>query len=175
MIFSKKKSRYIAGWEIDFEDPDQLTKILITQGIDKNGFELFSRIQSATELIIRNKQIIEVIQHSYGSIESKKTDYKLPINNWVDRSPFYLHKDLNGSHSIGGKKPETFELPFNEELKSTFVYIATIDGKDPLFNWLNLEELHIAYPLYEGGFEIFLDYRNPNAPSIINPEIFNYS
>ncbi len=64
MIFSSKKSRYLGVWEIDFKDEEQLKKILLTHGVDKNGMEFFKEIQSATEIVIKDNTIAEVIVHT---------------------------------------------------------------------------------------------------------------
>mgnify|MGYP000911792943 CR=1 FL=1 len=170
-----KKSRFIAGWEIDFVDPEQLTKILLTQGIDKSGFELFSEIQTATELVIDGNRIVESIQHSEDNQETEKMDISLPISDWPDRKAFYLEKDTNGIHNIGGPTPTSFKIPHHSSLKSNFIYIGTLDCSDPKFKWMNLEKLHISYPVFEGAFEIFLNYQDPNAPVLLNPETFDYS
>lgn len=169
------RSRFIAGWEIDFENKDQLTKILLTHGIDLTGFELFSEIQTATELVIDGNRIVEAIQHSPNRKETEHLSINLPIPNWPDRKTFYLSKDDTGNHSIGGSKPSSFQLPSHPSLKSNFIYLGTLDCTDPKFKWMNLEKLHITYPVYEGAFQIFLDYQDPNSPTILNPETFDYS
>ncbi len=175
-MLSWRKSRYIAGWEIDFNDRLELTKILLTQGVDLASFNLFTQMQSGMELIIKANKIVEVIEHSNGKKEcSKNTNIPIPIMNWPNRKLFFLEKALNGSHSVGGQNPNNFTLPSHEGLNSPFIYLCTINGKDQLFKWLNIDLLHISYPIYEGAFELFLDYENPSAPKIMNPETFTYS
>lgn len=169
------QSRYIAGWEIDFDNHDQFKKILLTQGIDSYGFELFSTIQSATELVIEDGKTIKAIQHFSDIMQTSELDIPLPIEDWPDRCCFFLSKDSSGIHNIGGPIPNSFQVPHHNALKSNFIYIGTLDCSDPKFRWLNLDKLHLTYPVYEGAFEIYLDYQNPNAPVILNPEIFNYS
>ncbi len=175
MFSTKKKSRYIAGWEIDYDDPVELAKILLTQGVDKDGFYMFREMQGSTELVITGEQITEVIKHSAAGTELRNINCPLPIHDWRDRSAFYLHKDPEGTHTIGGRKPAQFQLPTCDRLQSPFIYFATIDGSDPMFEWMHIDKLHIAYPIYEGCFEVFLDYSEPNAPVVMNPEIFDYS
>ncbi len=174
LLFSKnnKYSKYIAGSEIDFENSDELKKILLTQGLDKNGFEFFKEVQSATEIIIDNNKIVKVKLHFEDEIETEKVNANLPIQEWQDREVFFLVEDVNGSHKLGGKTPNDFILPTHSKMKTPFIYIGSIDTKDKRFEWLNLPKLHIAYPIYECNFGIFLDYKNPNKPEIINPETF---
>jgi len=175
MIFSKTNSRYIAGWEIDFENPDELKKILLTQGFDKNGFEFFKSVQTATEIEIKNDNIVKVIKHSETDTETEKIKVKLPITNWVDRELFFLTKDQNGKHKIGGDCPTDFKLPSHDKLKTSFIYIGSIDTNDKRFNWINLPRLDIAFPIYECNFGVFLDYSNVLNPEIINPDTFGDS
>jgi hypothetical protein len=175
MIFNKTNSRYIAGWEIDFDNPDELKKILLTQGIDKNGFEFFKSVQTATEIFIKNNSIVKVEKHSECDKESEKIKTRLPITDWTDRELFFLTKDQNGMHKIGGDCPTDFKLPNHDKLKTPFIYIGSIDTTDKRFNWINLPRLDIAYPIYECNFGVFLDYSNPQNPEIINPDTFKDS
>ncbi len=99
----------------------------------------------------------------------------MPINDWLDRRIFFLHKNENGIHTIGGEKPADFQIPSCDKIKSPFVYVGTTDSSDLHFKWLNIGKLHISYPVSEGAFKVFLDYENPNSPKIINPETFEYS
>lgn len=175
MIFSSKKSRFLAGWEIDFNNPDELKKILLTQGIDKKGFKYFGSVQTATELEIKNNQILKAIQHSAGSKEIEEIDIELPISDWPDRKTFFLAKDSKGKHKIGGECPSDFVLPNCDNLKTPFIYIASIDTTDKNFDWIKLPRLDVAYPLYECNFGIFIDYSNPLNPKILNPDTFDDS
>lgn len=175
MIFNKTISRYIAGWEIDFENPDELKKILLTQGIDKNGFEFFKSVQTATEISIKGDSIVKVIEYSGTNCKTARIHVELPISNWIDRELFFLTKDQNGNHRIGGDCPSEFKLPNHDRLKTPFIYIASIDTTDRRFDWINLPRLDIAFPIYECNFGVFLDYINPQSPKIINPETFENS
>jgi hypothetical protein len=175
MIFSKKKSRYIAGWEIDFQNPDEFKKILLTQGIDKKGFEFFKSVQTATEIEIKNDTIVKVIKHSDNETETEKVNIKLPLTDWTDREIFFLAKDQGGKHKIGGACPADFKLPYHDRLKTPFIFIGSIDTTDKNFNWIDIPRLDIAFPVYECNFGIFLDYTNPEAPVIINPDTFHDS
>ncbi len=175
MIFNKNKSRFIAGWEIDFENPDELKKILVTQGIDNNGFEFFRRVQTATEIEIKKNQIVKVIQHSEGSREVERKKIQLPIDDWVDREVFFLVRDPNGLHKLGGNCPPDFILPKHSDLKTPFIYIGSIDTSDKEFKWLNLPRLDLAYPIYECNSGVYLDYNDPKHPVILNPDTFNDS
>lgn len=169
------KIRLIAGWEIDFKNSVELKKILSVQGINKKGFEYFKSVQTATELKIYDDLIIESKKYSDNIIETEYLSVKLPILDWVDREVFFLHKDLNGKHKIGGDIPVDFTLPKHELLKTPFIYIASIDTSDNMFNWIDIPTLEIVYPMFECNFGVFLDYTNPKKPEIMNPVSFDDS
>lgn len=172
MMFWNSESRFLAGWEIDFDNTEELKKILLTQGVNKDGFHYFSSLQTATELIIRKHRIVNVIQHSEGRQSEEIVAVDLPIEHWPDRALFFLLKDSAGKHRIGGGCPSDFILPTHEKLKTPFVFIGTLDTSDEHFAWINLPRLDIAYPLYECNSGIFLDYSKPLTPVIINPQTF---
>jgi len=175
MIFNKTNSRYIAGWEIDYDDSKEFKKILLTQGINESGFEFFKSVQSATEMIIKNDTVVKTITHSDKDSESEKIKVRLPITDWVDRQVFLLSKDSNGNHKIGGDCPTDFKIPYHDNLKTPFVFIGTIDTSDTKFDWINLPRLDIIYPIYECNFGVFLDYSDSSNPKIINPDTFEDS
>ncbi|MCT8335856.1 hypothetical protein NUH30_19370 [Leptospira sp. 85282-16] len=165
------KSKYIAGWEINFNDPEQFKKILLTQGIDEESFKIFSTLQTVTELFIDDNKVYKTIQHSYGMSDVENVNCTLPITEWKDRRLFYLQKDNEGNHSIGGRKPDEFILPNDANVK--FIYLGTLDGSDEYFTWLGIEKLNLCYPIFEGFFELYLDYTEPNRPKLLNPEEIN--
>lgn len=169
-------SKYLAGWEIDFNNIEELKKILVTQGIDQDGFEYFKHFQTVTELIYDNNLISKTILHSRFMIEEQRhPGYILPDIKWEERKPFHLIKSKKGVHSMGGQKPKDFIVPKVQTINSSFIFIASIDCKDSNFEWIGLEKLHKCYPIYEGIFEIFFDYSDPLKPTIINPETFEWS
>ena len=168
-----KTKRMIAGWEIDFENPDKLKKTLLTQGIDKAGFDFFKTAQTATEIVIKQETIVKVVQRSLTEKKSKKANVPLPILDWPDRELFFFVKDPDGNHKLGGNPPSDFKFPFHENLKTPFIYIGSIDISDEKFEWINLPSLDLAYPIYECNFGIFMDYSNPKKPEILNPDTFD--
>lgn len=173
MIKKNTKSRYIAGWEIYFEDTECLKKILLTQGIKKESLDIVKNIQLVTEIVIEDDTIIEAIKQTEYYSKSKKIIIKLPIRDWKDRDVFLLEKDEKGPHKLGGTCPADLKLPHHESLKTPFIYIGTIDTSVKEFEWMNLPRLDIVYPVYEFNRGVFLDYSNPLQPQIINPETFD--
>lgn len=171
----EKRSRFFAGWELDFYNRDELTKFLLTHGTNAAGFEFFRELQSAMVFLIEGDKIVQARTHSLDITESVTLDIALPLQDWPDREVFLLVKDSDGNHSIGGKRPTSFSLPHHESLQSNFIYLGSLDCTDPRFEWMKLKKLHMAYPVYEGAFKLFLDYQDPDAPVLLNPEALTYS
>jgi hypothetical protein len=146
---------------------------LSTQLIDKKSYSLLKKL-NLPRTIMGVKD---------GFIASNNTsdinEYTLyRKNDYTENKIFFLEADNSGIHSIGGSCPNNFILP--NASKSPFIYLGTIDGTDPYFNWIGIESLHICYPIFEGcynqnGYGIYLDYANPNEPKILNPENISYS
>jgi len=77
-------------------------------------------------------------------------------------------RDEKGYHQIGGNVPVGFIIPENEFLAG-FQYLGYIDNTDPLFSWLPFK-INLIHPIYCDEYYVYLDYTNPNAPTIIAPE-----
>lgn len=166
----KKEIRYLAGWEVDFHDEDFLRSYLAVHGVNKEGFNFFKEVQSAIELEIEGDTAVRVLNEYKEVIER---NVPLPLPQWKDHQVFFLEKNTKGNHKLGGDIPGEFTLPTIESTNIKFHYIGTLDGKDPHFSWLGIDSLHIAYPLNDLNFGIYLDYSNPNKPLVLNPDTFN--
>lgn len=169
----KKLIRYLAGWEIDFDDKDAVTSFLQVQGVNKQSFNFFKDVQAALELKMDGYIATEIFKHELDESELIETNVELPLLEWNEHEVFFLEKNLNGHHKIGGSIPNELMMPTHNNLKTKFHYIGTINGLDPKFTWLGLEKLNIIYPLNECNTGIFLDYSEPEKPKILNPETFN--
>ena len=80
---------------------------------------------------------------------------------------YELVRDVNGRHQIGGEVPQDFMIPANEFIAG-FQYLGFIDNSDPLFFWLPFK-VNLIHPIYTDEHSVFLDYANPNSPTIIEP------
>jgi|SRR5690606_7343741 len=87
------------------------------------------------------------------------------ILNIKENLEFY--SDKNGLHQFGGEIPKNFRIPENQFL-ANFQYIGKISNQDKYFNWLPFE-LNLICPILTDFDYIFLDYSNPNNPTIIYP------
>ena len=81
---------------------------------------------------------------------------------------YELVRDENGTHQIGGEVPKDFIIPTNEFIAG-FQYLGFIDNSDPLFSWLPFK-VNLIHPIYTDEYFVYLDYSNPNIPTIIEPQ-----
>jgi hypothetical protein len=167
-----RKTRYMAGWEVYFEYKKETIDFLTIHGVDEEGFLFFKEAQLALEFEIEGNKIINGYRHRQDSKELEWENIDLPIDDWEDHQVFLLEKDPQGVHQIGGSMPEGLTLPTHSELTSPFQYIGTLDGRDPFLEWLNMEKLHIVFPIYDVSDGVYLDYSNPLQPKIVGPSTF---
>ena len=80
---------------------------------------------------------------------------------------YEIIRDENGKHQIGGEIPRDFTIPNNEFLAG-FQYLGFIDNSDPIFSWLPFK-VNLIHPIYTDEYFVYLDYSNPNSPTIIEP------
>jgi hypothetical protein len=80
---------------------------------------------------------------------------------------YEIVRDENGKHQIGGEVPKDFKIPDNE-FKGGFHYLGFIDNSDNLFSWLTFK-VNLIHPIYTDEYAVFLDYSDPNSPTIIEP------
>ena len=81
---------------------------------------------------------------------------------------YEFKKYKGGLHQIGGKKPDDLNYPQNK-FTGNFQYVAFINNKDKLFEWLPFG-LHLICPIYLNIEQLFLDYTDPKNPKITVPE-----
>lgn len=166
-------TRYLGGWEIDFSRRNAARRFMRVHAVDEIGFKFFSDIQAALELKPKSKGLFDCYKHAQGAIALTTENIKLP-RNWREHQVFLLKPNSNGLHRLGGLPPRSFVLPRHEAFHTPFQYLGCINGSDPLFGWLEIDKLHIAYPVYEGNLGIYLDLRNPSKPKVLNnPVVFN--
>jgi hypothetical protein len=159
--------RYMGGIEIIWSDRQDAEAFLLTQGVDKKGFDFFRKVSNGLELHIKGDKLVKSYEVFDLGKEPGESGVSLPNTSWEDHKIFFLEKSLKGSHRIGGNKPEALILPVHDKL-SSFRYLGTIDCSDKYFKWLGIPQFHIVHPtdLWDG---VFLDYSNPNAPRLVEP------
>jgi hypothetical protein len=171
-----RKTRYLGGWEVYFENKGSTINFLTTHGVNFEGFQFFQSVQLALEFEIEGNKLIKGYKHKQNEKKLLWENIKLPLKDWNDHEVFLLEKDPNGVHRIGGSKPKDLLLPTHPAVLSPFQYIGTLDCTDPFFYWINMGKLHIVFPIYDLNDGIYLDYNNPSQPQIIEPvEFFDES
>ncbi|NVK83804.1 MAG: hypothetical protein HWE21_05750 [Cytophagia bacterium] len=161
--------RYLNGHEVLDPDPERFRRALLTQGISKDQLKYGKYLQWTNELKIAGNRVVELIEHSYDREPvSQVVNVELPILDWADHKYFFLVPASEGPHQVGGNCSK--EIEFNSPYG--FSFIAAIDGKDPLFDWVKADQLNIFYPLNTcclGG--LFIDWADESNPIVLNPEV----
>ena len=162
--------RYLNGHEVLDRDPERFRRALMIQGISEDQIKFGQHLQFTNELRIIDNKVVEVIEHCADQAESvgQNVEYDLPIEDWPDHKYFFLIPDKGGPHQIGGEcpKPIVFDSQYG------FSFIASIDGTDPFFSWVETDELNIFYPLNTCCLSgLFIDWKNEKEPIVLNPEV----
>ena len=165
--------RYLGGREVNFKDKEATCGFLQTQALTYRGFQFFKRAHFALELRKTSQGNISCFEHAGTQVKEVGSNVDLPDVGWEEHEVFFLVKCEQGPHTIGGEKPGDLQMPTHSNLRTHFQYIGRIDGSDPYFTWLGVPQLHIIFPVYECNYGIYLDWTNPFAPTILNPETFD--
>jgi hypothetical protein len=170
---SRNFPRYLGGREVNFGDKEATSRFLQTQALTYRGFRFFKRVHLALELRKTSQGTISCLEHADRRVREVGSNINLPDVEWEEHEVFFLVKCEQGPHTIGGEKPRVLQMPTHPSLKTPFQYIGCIDGSDPYFTWLGVPQLHIIFPVYECNYGIYLDWTNPFAPMILNPQTFD--
>lgn len=156
-------------WDLDESDENHI--ILAQSKIDKDTAE---NIESAMKLVYEEGVAKEVIWMKDGEVKPpdeirfisapiKFVDY--PINDYKT-----IVFDAMGQHFLGGDVPIDFEMP-TSECNAPFVYLGNLDCQsEACLKWTELDHFHIVCPIHADMGVLFLDYKDPNHPKIINQD-----
>lgn len=163
-----RKHLFLAGWEVHLNGDKQCEKFMATQITNKATVE---KLYSGIELVFENNKLIKAYDYEEGEKndrELKSDEIGLEYKAYEENKLLPLVEDESGLHQLGGEIPFDFKLPPNNCI-APFQYLGFIHYKDKNFNWLPFT-VHLTCPIYLNFETIFLDYTNPNQPTIINTE-----
>ena len=146
----------------------QYENFIATQITNKATVET---LYSGIELIFENDKLIKAYDYEEGNKkerELKADEIGLEYKEFEENKILQLVEDEDGLHQLGGEIPTDFQLPENSCVVP-FQYLGFIDNKDKNFNWLPFK-VNLTCPIYLNIGNVFLDYSNPNNPTIINRE-----
>lgn len=154
----------------DFDEAD-IAVSLFTHCIDEQTFHWFNQFDRGLMAEFQGRNLLRV-RSLEESEDEDPTAGRYPNRTLEDISfaanrIFFLKKSSGGNHRIGGDLPPGFIKPSHPDLKTPFQYIGTIDGQDPKFDWLGVDKLHIVFPVNECLTTLFLDYTDPDSPSVV--------
>lgn len=168
------KEQFFIGHNVKLENSRELQRFFQTQQTDeqtaKNSSDYLCLKYDNNDLLSSaaiywmgeledNFHINENLGTANAIGNLKYQEYPLHTIQRFDRNP-------NGIHQIGGEKPDGFVLPTGN-IPVPFQYLGYISQSDKLFNWLPFN-LQLTCPIYLQVESVFLDYSNPNSPTIIN-------
>ena len=165
---SKTKSIFLAGWEVYLNGDQQCENFIATQITNKKTVET---LYSGIELVFENDKLIRAYDYEEGDRqdrELKADEIGLQYKEFEENRLLQLVENQNGLHQLGGEIPRDFQLPENNCVVP-FQYLGFIDNRDNNFSWLPYR-VHLTCPIYLNIGNVFLDYSNPNNPTIINRE-----
>jgi hypothetical protein len=160
------KSVFLAGWEVHLNGDQQCENFIATQITNKSTVE---RCYSGIELVFENGKLAKAYDYDDGNRKDRKLkadEVGLEYKEFNENHILQLIEDENGVHQLGGEVPNGFQFPENKCVVP-FQYLGFIDNQDKNFNWLPFK-VHLACPIYLNIGNVFLDYTNPEKPSIIN-------
>lgn len=162
------KSIYLAGWEVRLNGDQNCENFIATQITNKATVE---KIYSGTELVFENNQLVKAYDYEEGEKKDRKLaedEVGLPYQAFEENRILQLIFDENGLHQLGGEVPDGFKFPENSCVVP-FQYLGFISNQEKHFGWLPFT-LHLTCPIYLDIENVFLDYSDPNHPTIINKE-----
>ena len=167
------ESRFIAVSDLAMNSTLNFERILQVHGVRPSSIDFFRKMQCVFELKVSNGMVYSIVEHSGDESRIERVNIDLPVQDWIDRDAFFLVKDSHGRHRVGGKKPDNYVLPSHPSLKTPFIYLASLDMTDSIFEWMNLSEFHISFPINECNEGVFIDMSEVENPVVINPETFS--
>ena len=158
------ESIYLGGWEVDFNDSEELKNFIIQHRLSKDDFDTFTTIQSGLEIKTENGKITEILNQLGNEKVSGPLD--IPIPESEPHRLFWLRPSASGRHQLGGRMPN--ELKFSTNDSFAPIYLGHIDCKDSHFSWLSINKLHLFYPLDFYFEPTFVDYTNELNPELLS-------
>lgn len=167
------RSFYFAGDELDVTSHEAMDRFIRTQAIDVESFTFLSKLIPTTEMREVSPDLFDIYEHQRGFAHRVAEGICITNIKWPIRRIFFLNRDPQGRHRLGGLPPQGLILPTSDALETCFQFIGMLDGTDPYFEWLGVPELPLIYPLYEHNEGIFLDWSDLMRPIILNPQTFS--
>lgn len=158
------ESIYLGGWEVDFNNKEELRDFIIQHRLNKEGFDVFTAIQSGLEIITENGKIVEILNQLGDEKVSGPLELSIPESE--SHKLFWLRPSSSGQHQLGGKIPNNLKIVTDDSFRP--YYLGHLNCKDEYFSWLGLGKLHLFYPLYFYSDPTFIDYTDELKPELLN-------
>jgi hypothetical protein len=168
---SENKVAYYSNMIWDLDNSDDMHLVLAQSKIDKDTAE---NMESAMKLVYEDgvaKEVIWMKDGEYhGADEARFISLPITYVDYPIRDYKTIVLDAKGQHFLGGEAPNDFGVP-TSICDAPFVYLGKLDCQiEASLSWTELDKFHIVCPIHADMDVMFLDYKNPNHPKIINQE-----
>ena len=169
------KTQYLAGWEVQLDGKEHCNSFIRTQLVEKrtaqNQYSYIELNFDTEDLLASVKLYSRGVQESGPLFDNLKADEaigKLRFEDLVPNKLYGFVESHDGANYLGGEIPNDFEIPDNQ-CPGSFQYLGMLSSKDEAFDWLPFD-LHLICPIYLNIDKVWIDYKDPLHPRILNKE-----
>lgn len=168
---SKSKGSFFSNYDIELEEGEATHEILSQTRVDKRTAEL---LEGAMKIEYKNGIANKVHWIEEGDYieEDEPTFEKAPVifKDYPINTYKVLISHKQGQHKLGGEIPTDFKLPRNNT-QTPYVYLGKLNcDRENSLTWTKIDQFQMICPMFADFDIIFLDYTNPNAPILVNPQ-----
>lgn len=180
-IFSKKSgaesnSQYLAGWEVQLDGQEHCNNFIKTQLVDKEtaqNLNTYIELNFDSENLLADAKLYsegvqELSGYLFDNLKVEEAIGKLKFEDLKPNRLYGFEESDNSLNYLGGKIPDNFKIP-NNKCQGSFQYLGRLSNKDQAFNWLPFD-LHLICPIYLDIDKLWIDYKDPLKPKILNKE-----
>ncbi len=171
----KEKTIYTLGWEIPTKKNEDYKKFVTAHRISKADFENPEKNLFYSQLDYQNDQLSKISYFENGILAKER---KIKSRLFFEKLR-YFESTINTIKSfricsvktdsfLGGTPTDKkFQYPKSENIKTPFQHIAELKINDKSISSTG-KKINLVYPLFSIIDLLFLDYSNPNKPTIFN-------
>jgi len=161
--------RFLAGWEVSLDGAEHCESFIETHITTPETAQSF---HTHIELTYKDGLLSEALKKNEdGNNEEVIIRSEIKLKEYRINTIINFYQDENGLNTLGGEKPDDFEIPINT-CPGSFQYLGKISQRSIGFDWLPFD-LNLICSIYLDIDKVWLDYSNPQAPLIINLEEVN--
>lgn len=173
------RKQFVAGWEVRLDGSQHCKSYIKNQLIDEataKNLDSYIELQFDSNNLLSNVKLFsEGVQDDssvlFRNLKANEAIGKLKYEDLEVNQLYDLEESGEGKSYLGGRPPAAFQMPDNN-CPGSFQYLGKLSQLDQAFNWL-VFDLHLICPIYLDIGNVWIDYKNPLEPKIINIEEIN--